>query len=112
MKNNAPRSSDGRNRFWLAHAEAQTKSGLNRAEYCRQHNLSYHALTYWQRKRVTKVRHPCSTLVAVPATALRRASPQSTADMRVVLPNDITIELSNSFDACALKELLNVVERR
>ncbi len=35
---------------WKAHAEAQRQSGLSRAEYCRRHNLSYHALTYWVKK--------------------------------------------------------------
>lgn len=37
-------------RFWKAHVDAQVKSGLSRAEYCRQHELSYHTLTYWHRK--------------------------------------------------------------
>ncbi len=32
-------------RRWQAHVNALEKSGLNRTEYCKQHNLSYHALT-------------------------------------------------------------------
>lgn len=39
-----------KSRFWMAHVDAQAESGLNRAEYCRHHKLSYHTLTYWQRK--------------------------------------------------------------
>ncbi|MEA3467094.1 MAG: hypothetical protein U9R57_02590 [Thermodesulfobacteriota bacterium] len=33
-------------RHWQAHVKAQMQSGLNRAEYSRQHKLSYHAMTY------------------------------------------------------------------
>ena len=32
------------------YVEALAQSGLSRREYCRQHNLSYHAATYWLRK--------------------------------------------------------------
>ena len=37
-------------RHWQAHISAQRKSGLSRAAYCKEHNLSYHAATYWNRK--------------------------------------------------------------
>ncbi|WP_394713380.1 IS66 family insertion sequence element accessory protein TnpA [Desulfogranum marinum] len=30
-----------KSRFWMAHVEAQAKSGLNRAEYCRQHKQEF-----------------------------------------------------------------------
>ena len=37
-------------RKWRVHLDAQSNSGLSRAEYCRQHDLSYHAFGYWRRK--------------------------------------------------------------
>ena len=37
-------------RQWEAHLKAAAKSGLSRAEYCRRHNLSYHAMGYWHGK--------------------------------------------------------------
>jgi len=33
--------SSNNSRQWLAHVEAQQKSGLSRTEYCKQYNLSY-----------------------------------------------------------------------
>ena len=36
-------------RRWQAHLNAVAKSGLSRSEYCRQHNLFYHAMGYWHR---------------------------------------------------------------
>ncbi len=36
--------------FWKVYVKRWRKSGLNRAEYCRRHTLSYDALTYWYSK--------------------------------------------------------------
>lgn len=41
---------ESRVRFWQAHVRALAASGLSRRGYCRRHQLSYHALTYWVRK--------------------------------------------------------------
>ncbi|MFV0437527.1 MAG: IS66 family insertion sequence element accessory protein TnpA, partial [Desulfopila sp.] len=45
--NNHGRGSEhaaGRSRKWQAHVKALAQSGLSRAEYCRRHSLSYHAM--------------------------------------------------------------------
>ncbi|WP_319549680.1 IS66 family insertion sequence element accessory protein TnpA [Desulfogranum marinum] len=66
-----------KSRFWIAHVEAQAKSGLNRAEYCRQHKLSYHALTYWQKKQRRPDISHTPQLIAVPDKKIQIAlSPQ------------------------------------
>jgi hypothetical protein len=41
-------------------------------EYCRRHDLSYHALTYWQRKLYRPSRQPAQ-LVPVPVETMTRA---------------------------------------
>jgi len=51
-------------RHWRAHIKAQKQSGLNRTEYCRQHKLSYHAMSYWAGKLSTASNK--TTLVPVP----------------------------------------------
>jgi len=38
---NAQNSQSSTPRHWKAHVEVLQQSGLNRAEYCRQHKLSY-----------------------------------------------------------------------
>ncbi|MDD2469065.1 MAG: hypothetical protein PHI97_34290 [Desulfobulbus sp.] len=40
-----------RRKFWQAHVKALADSGLSRREYCHQHHLAYHALTYWVGKQ-------------------------------------------------------------
>ncbi len=51
-------------RYWQAHVTTLQKSGLSRAEYCRRHELSYHALTYWQ-KKLSRHSRTGTTLVPV-----------------------------------------------
>lgn len=99
-------------RFWMAHVEAQVKSGLNRAEYCRQHKLSYHALTYWQRKRRRPDISHTPQLIPVPEKATRIALSSQRGDIRVVLANNISIEISNTFSSDALGRLLPLLASR
>ncbi len=107
MTNHTPNS-----RFWRAHVEAQAKSGLNRAEYCRQHELSYHTLTYWQGKlRLPDISHTAQ-LIAVPEKIIQTALSPQPRDMRVVLANNISIELSNTFSSDALARLLPLLASR
>jgi len=41
--------------FWARHLESQKTSGLDRAAYCRQHNLDYKQFNYWLYERAPKV---------------------------------------------------------
>ncbi len=41
---------------WHWHLESYKSSGLSQAEYCRRHNLKYHAFLYWKRKLSKPVR--------------------------------------------------------
>ncbi len=36
-----------RRSFWKQHVIACNKSGLSKASYCREHQLTYHQLIYW-----------------------------------------------------------------
>ena len=52
-------------RYWQAHVAAFGKSGLSRAGYCQQHNLSTHAMVYWQKKFKQTEKSSTSRLVPV-----------------------------------------------
>lgn len=98
---------------WRAHVKAQKKSGLNRTEYCKQYNLSYHAMTYWSRKRRTAVKNK-TALIPVP---LKRSpqlfsSNKEHATLRVNLSRNISIEVGGNFSSGTLTRLLDVLEAR
>ena len=98
-------------RIWQAHINALAKSGFSRREYCRRHNLSYHALTYWVRKQQTIPKSkPVLALVEVPvrsALPLRRVE----AAFRLHLGHGRMLEIEPDFDEAALGRILTVLER-
>ncbi len=99
-------------RHWQAHVKAQERSGLSRAEYCRQHKLSYHALTYWQRKKPIG-RQPGTMLVPVPPERILHVPAQlKNSGLKIVVTDRLSIEVDNHFSPTTLKRVLTVLERR
>ena len=99
-------------RFWQAHVKALAESGFSRSEYCRRHNLSYHALTYWVRKQgANPESKPPLALVEVPVrSALPVRRPQ--AALRLHLASGRMLEIEPDFDQATLDRILTVLERQ
>ncbi len=102
-----------RMRHWQAHIKAQKQSGVSRAEYCRQHHLSYHAATYWD-KKLCKPTSQETTLVPVTFASRVRINPAPAARsvLKVVLPNKIAVEIGDDFSPMTLTKLLVTLENR
>ena len=100
-------------RHWQAHVNALCQSGLNRAEYCRQHKLSYHALTYWHRK-LSKPSSRAATLVPVPLRHNIKQNPGQAgqATLSIILPGKISVEVCDNFSPATLTRLLTTLESR
>jgi hypothetical protein len=98
---------------WLAHVKAQKKSGLNRTEYCKQYNLSYHAMTYWTGKGRTTPAIK-TTLVPVPLRRdiLQSSSRTEQVALRIKLTEKISIEVGENFSTTTLTRLLDTLEAR
>ena len=109
MPNASPSVPEGGVRFWQAHMRALGRSGLSRREYCRRHQLSYHALTYWVRKfRPAGPRSSLPALVEVPVPLVQRSGPV----FRLHLSQGCLLEIEPDFDEVGLGRLLRVLERR
>jgi len=100
-------------RRWQAHVNALAKSGLSRAEYCRQHNLSYHALTYWKQK-LSRPSSNKTTLVPVTLSAalIRNSEQHNQAELQIILPGKMSVAVGNNFSPTTLSRLLTVLETR
>lgn len=100
-------------RQWLCHVEAQKKSGLNRTEYCKQYNLSYHAMTYWTHKDHS-LSESKTTLVPVPfkSVPLPQLSGREYPALRISLSDKISIAVGNNFSSSTLVRLLDTLEAR
>ena len=99
-------------RFWAAHIKAFEQSGFSRSEYCRRHDLSYHALTYWLRRDKQKsIAASRINLVQLPMTpACSAQSTQPGIILRV--GSRYTLELNQDFNQSALARVLVVLESR
>lgn len=107
------RTSNGQ-RFWQAHVTALEKSGLSRKEYCRQQQLSYHAMIYWQKKlRKQKKGIAPATLIPVsllPQCRERDSSASSRASLTVILDDKYSIRVGDDFSGTTLTRLLQTLE--
>ena len=101
-------------RYWRAHLQALGKSGLSRAEYCRRHDLSYDAMNYRLRKNLKGNSNQQPTLVPVPLQSRINGPAQSSSGnvVRVVLPGDVAVEVSDNFSQSTLASVLSVLEAR
>lgn len=101
-----------RERYWQAHISAQKKSGLSRAAYCKAHGLSYHAVTYWIRK-LSKPQQKETNLVPVRLSSNIEINPVNIgrANLKVILPNKMAIEVGDNFSQATLTKLLSTLER-
>ncbi len=114
MKNKTKQNNQSRNqRQWQAHVNAQEKSGLNRTEYCRQHELSYHAMTYWHKKLYQRSSKK-STLVPVPFHSITLPSPvqPDSSALKIILPGSLSVEVGDNFSPTTLVRLLATLEGR
>jgi len=101
-------------RYWRAHLQALGKSGLSRAEYCRRHDLSYDAMTYWLRKNLKGDSSQQPTLVPVALQSRMNGPVQNSSGnvVRVVLPGEVVVEVNDNFSPSTLASVLSVLEAR
>ena len=99
-------------KFWKAHVRSWRKSGLSRAEYCRQHDLSYHALRYWLR-RLDQQTPTGISLVPVPVEKthhlLERGNNHNSLTLKLEVGQGFKIEVSDGFSPVTLKRLISTL---
>ena len=95
--------------FWKAHVKALQCSGLNRAEYCRRHNLSYHALTYWYEKLKDRESASESSTI-VPVISVQQMACPSYPPIRIRFKQQFTIEIDEGFDEVLLRKIITALE--
>ncbi len=98
-------------RIWQAHLKALRKSGLTRAEYCRRHNLSYHALTYWK-KKTDRQRKAATHFVSVPAVRINHevSCHNHTAALKIDLGARLKIEVHDGFTPATLSRIISTLK--
>lgn len=98
-------------KIWRTHIAAWQKSGLSRAEYCRQNNLSSHALGYWHKKD-KKPDQAGMILVPVPLVGNNKVKePQAwSSELKVEVGARFKVEVSDGFTPATLARLITTLE--
>lgn len=100
-------------RHWQAHVKALTNSGLNRAEYCRQHGLSYHALTYWNRKLSSQTSKGATLVpLSLQGGFQRPHTGAEQPQLKILLPGRISVAVGDNFSPETLSRLLTTLTNR
>ena len=95
--------------FWKAHVKAWQDSGLSRAEYCRRHDLSYGAMTYWHGKTKGTDCQTASGSI-VPVLSIQPVELSSHSPIRIIFREQFTIEIDAEFDEAVLRKVVRALE--
>ncbi len=101
-----------KHRHWQAHVTQQGQSGISRAEYCRQHRLSYHALTYWCKKLSIPEERNMSLVPVTIQHDMQRVAPNHSEPLKILLRGVVTVEVGDNFNPLTLNKLLDIMEAR
>ena len=99
-------------RFWQAHLDAWRRSGLSRKEYCQQHGLSYHALSYQHRKNPSGSIVDAGPVIVQIPSGLTTPAGKGQGQIRLNIGDRFVVEISSQFDQATLHRLLTVLEAR
>lgn len=96
-------STQDRRQFWDQHVTQFQNSDLNKAQYCREHQLTYHLFIYYCAQRQTEkdesVAHQPSGFVPV-----RFGAPVQPSELDITLPNGVQINgITEHTSALAIK---------
>jgi hypothetical protein len=104
-------SLEERRRFWEQHLREWKSSGLSQAEFCRQNKLSLKTFVYWKRRQKTMSSPVC--LVEVPVQSQSLVSfPSCLTPLRLLVGSHYRIEIEKNYDAEALDQLIQFLDKR
>lgn len=99
-------------RMWLAHVQAQQRSGLSQRAYCAAHDLSFKSLAYWRGKQ-RRIEATTDSPRLVPVRLIEESATVAVSGSGVRLHSGgIAIDLALQFDATTLQRVLCVLEGR
>ncbi len=94
-------------RYWKAHIESWSKSGLSQVDYCRVNNLAAHRFGYWKKRLAPSEADVEFVAVQLPD---RLPVPVEKKPFNLFTPNGYKIEVNDDFDQAALRRLVCVIK--
>lgn len=93
--------------LWEPHIRGWKESGISQADYCRDHGLNIRVFGYWKRKLCRKSPEPGFVPVLIkPAGTV---ASRSDASLRLIIREDMCVEIGDRFNPDTLRRLLSTV---
>ena len=106
MKGVSVMTKDERSTYWQSLIDKQAESGLTASAFCREQQINAYRFYYWRRrllKEQSRETNPRGFVELVPYEK------QSSAGVRILLSNDLSIEVERGFDALTLRAVIQAV---
>ena len=106
MQNKSKAQSKG-SEYWAKHIRKWKDSGLSKAEYARQNELSRHAFYYWYNKLERKTSN--TAVVPLPFT-VPDPREQQTKPITLNVGQRFQVDIQGDFDSSVLQKLISTLE--
>jgi hypothetical protein len=107
-ENTTPEAEESQETYWRRVLQQWQASGLKGREFQRRNNLSQHAFIYWKLKLIGRTEKG-PRLVPVKVGSIAQQTAVRGDGIRIRVGELFTIELAESFDTTALREVLTAV---
>jgi len=94
---------------WNYHIKQWKLSGQIQAEYCRKHKLHEKSFHYWKKKLGFTSKLVSFVRLPVPKSLPEQKNINSINSLKVLLDNDIKIEISENFNPMTLKKVVETL---
>lgn len=97
------KTSDIRTALWQQRINDWNESGVSRAQFCRDHELSYYVFNYWFAKFNSSM--PKKNQL-VPVVVANRQGPDDQSTLQIKLPNGVCITGVNQYSVDLISRLI------
>jgi hypothetical protein len=98
-----------RRNSWDYHIKQWKFSGQIQAEYCREHKLNEKSFHYWKKKFGSTNKLVSFVRLPVPKSLPESKKIDGINSLKVLLDNDIKIEISENFNPMTLKKVVETL---
>ena len=77
--------------FWEQHVAHYIDSGLSKAQYCREHELTYHQFVYWVPQFSPLINEPVAAVTTSKFLPVRLNQSAQPSELEITLPSGVQI---------------------
>lgn len=112
MENKAKISLSDKKVYWQNIIREWEKSGMSQAAFCRTRNITHSNFFVWRKRLAAESTAPLSAVfapVTIKQEDIMLSKPTASMPVRLVLKNNVRLEIASGIDKATLKVVLDVL---